>query len=222
MPRSRAIATGWSETFLDREQAGSGSLADSIARGHSIIQIHTLANSAEVDMLKAEAAAAACVEKADSSDLDFQRRVVALRAAYLTAQQPWRTSTAVPGAGLEAGRQRIPILRLTAPGQGLCDTLLLRAISLMGELAGVLFGQVFANATSLVSNPELDFSAGEPAVNVCKTARRPRTCLELCRPLGLTHDLPDAFLLPQRWTDRTIPVQTTLAAASRRTRTGKR
>ena len=73
---------------------------------------------------------------------------------------------AIPGAAIEAGRQRMHITTLLAPAQSLCDVLLLRTVSLIDELTRELFGQLLADATSVSANPRLIFATGEPAINV--------------------------------------------------------
>jgi len=166
------------EIFLNREQAGAcKSYAESVARGHSILEVHALATSSEVEALKSEALA--LVEATDgeaqpwsadltSDALTFEQRIVAQRTAYLKAGLRWRTSTVLP-SGSAAGRHRMPIDKsLTAEGQALCDELLVRALSLLdARLKNALFDGCFAQGPlTCVRNPRLAFSTGEPAINV--------------------------------------------------------
>ena len=172
--RSARVEPGWSETFLNHEQAGACSLAESVANGHSIIQIDLLATSVEARALKVDALAAADKRQNDDSDhgLQIEQRIVALRAAYLKADQPWRTRSAFSDRG--STTDRLPLYALPASGAALCDELLLRALSVMdgqidGQLTRDLFGDCLADDTSCRYNPRLKFSKGEPAINVYST-----------------------------------------------------
>ena len=163
------------ETFLNSDAAAACmSCAESVARGHSILTLRHLASAEEVAVLKTEAIAAAHARVDDaSSDGSIKRleqRIVAMRAAYIKADQPWRTSTPMTEeGGSEASRHRMQIEQsFAAPVQALCDALLLRALSLIEvELVHDLFGDCTTDSPgTCVHNPQLAFSANEPAVNV--------------------------------------------------------
>ena len=135
--RSASIGPDWCETFLDHEQAGACSLAISVANGHSILQISLLATSSESHGLKVEAIAAA--DKRMNGDPELSRqteqRIVALRAAYLKADQPWRTMSAL--INRDQCKDRLPLYAIPAAGAALCDALLLRALSIVdGQIDG--------------------------------------------------------------------------------------
>ena len=137
------------ETFLNRDAAAACvSCAESVARGHSILTLRQLASAEEVAVLKAEAIAAAHARvddaSSDGSVKQLERRIVAMRAAYIKADQPWRTSTAMTEeGGAAASRHRMQIDQsLAAPGRALCDALLLRVLSLLeARLVYDLFGE---------------------------------------------------------------------------------
>ena len=163
------------ETFLNRDAAAACvSCAESVARGHSILTLRQLASAEEVAVLKAEAIAAAHARvddaSSDGSVKQLERRIVAMRAAYIKADQPWRTSTAMTEeGGAAASRHRMQIEQsFAAPVQALCDALLLRALSLVeAQLVHDLFGDCTTDSPgTCVKNPQLAFSANEPAVNV--------------------------------------------------------
>ena len=88
-----------------------------------------------------------------------------MRSAYIKAGVSWRTRTAVT---LDLWHRLKITDNLEAPGQALCDALLLRALSLVDvELVEYLFGDRIANSPATCAhNPELAFSAHEPAINV--------------------------------------------------------
>jgi hypothetical protein len=169
--RSAMIGPDWSETFLNHEQAGTCTFAESVANGHSIIQISMLASYNEVQLLKIEALAAADkrMNGGPEHSRQTEQRIVALRAAYLKADQPWRTSSALTNRN--HCRDRLPLYALPAPGAELCDALLLRALSIMdrqinSQLTRDLFGDCLVDASSCRYNPRLKFATGEPAINV--------------------------------------------------------
>ena len=167
-------APNMAETFLNRDAAAACSIAESVARGHSILTLCRLASEVEVSVLKAEAIAAAQARVVDaSSDASvkmLEQRIVAMRAAYIKADQPWRTSTALAEqGGSAASRHRMQIEQsLAAPGQALCDALLLRALSLLEvQLVHDLFGDCTTDSpNTCVHNKQLAFSTNEPAINV--------------------------------------------------------
>jgi len=169
--RTARVEPGWSETFLNHEQAGACSLAESVANGHSIIQIDLLASSVEAHTLKFDALAAADKRLDDNPEhsRQIEQQIVALRAAYLKAEQPWRTRSAFSNRGPRT--DRLPLYALPASGAALCDELLLRALSVMdghidGQLTRDLFGDCLADDISCRYNPRLRFAKGEPAINV--------------------------------------------------------
>jgi hypothetical protein len=169
--RSARTGPGWRETFLNHEQAGACTLAESVANGHSIIQISLLASSNEVHTLKVEALAAADkrMNHGRETGRQTEQRIVALRAAYLKADLPWRTTSAF--SSRNPCRDQLPLHALPAPVAALCDALLLRTLSIVdwrvdGELTRGLFGDCLAGASSCRDNPRLKFATGEPAVNV--------------------------------------------------------
>jgi len=169
---------GMAETFLNRDAAAACiSCAESVARGHSILTLHDLASAEEVAVLKAEAVAAAHARVDDASSASsvkrLEQRIVAMRAAYIKADQPWRTSTAMTEeGGSAASRHRMQIEQsFAAPVQELCDALLIRALSLLELSVAQLVHDLFGDCTTdspgtCVNNPQLAFSSNEPAVNV--------------------------------------------------------
>ena len=172
--REELVRLDMAETFLNKDAAAAcSSCAESFARGHSILTLRHLASAEEVAVLKAEAIGAAherMVEaSSEASVRELERRIVAMRAAYIKADQPWRTSTPlVSHGGAAASRHRMQIEHsLTAPGQALCDALLLRALSLLeAQLVHDLFGDCTTDSDTCVHNPQLAFSTNEPAINV--------------------------------------------------------
>jgi len=169
--RSARVESGWSETFLDHERAGSCDLAESVANGHSILQVHSLASPEEARRLKVEAIFAADRRMNDDPEESCQteQRIVALRAAYLKADQPWRSSSAF--SNRNPCVDRLPLCAFPASAAILCDALLLRALSVVNgqiddQLTRQLFGDCLADATSCEHNPRLRFATGEPAINV--------------------------------------------------------
>ena len=172
--REELVRLDMAETFLDRDAAAAcSSCAESFARGHSILTLRHLASAEEVAVLKAEAIGAAHARVVEASSeasvRELERRIVAMRAAYIKADQPWRTSTPlVSHGGAAASRHRMQIEHsLTAPGQALCDALLLRALSLLeAQLVQDLFGDCATDSDTCVHNPQLAFSTNEPAINV--------------------------------------------------------
>ena len=172
--REALVAPGMLETFLNRgEAAACGSCAKSVARGHSILTLSSLATKEEVAALKVEALAIARAHELDASseesERERERRICELRAAYIKTGQQWRTRCAVP-SGSDASRHRLQIQQnLAAPGQALCDSLLIRALSMVDDerLVNHLFGDCVASCPgTCVHNPKLSFSTNEPAINV--------------------------------------------------------
>tara|TARA_B110001452_G_scaffold159833_1_gene132988 strand:+ start:533 stop:1519 length:987 start_codon:yes stop_codon:yes gene_type:complete len=158
------------EIFLNQDEAAAcDSLAEAVALGHSILTLDGLATNDEVATLKAEAVEAAGeLAASPEGERTTEQRIVEMRAAYIKAGVSWRTRTAVNGDG-GASWHRLKITdNLEAPGQALCDALLLQALSLVGvELVQYLFGDRIANSpATCVHNPQLAFSPHEPAVNV--------------------------------------------------------
>jgi hypothetical protein len=139
------------EIFLNREEACATSFCESVARGHSILTLRRLASTEEVAVLKAEAIAAAHERGLEHQGGTFSE---AIAAAHERA-----------GSG---ARRRMQMQSLGVPGQELCDALLLRALSLLeGQLVHDLFGDCIRRSPgTCVHNPQLVFSANEPAVNV--------------------------------------------------------
>ena len=172
--REELVRLDMAETFLNKDAAAAcSSCAESFARGHSILTLRHLASAEEVAVLKAEAIGAAHARVVEASSeasvRELERRIVAMRAAYIKADQPWRTSTPlVSHGGAAASRHRMQIEHsLTAPGQALCDALLLRALSLLeAQLVHDLFGDCTTDSDTCVHNPQLAFSTNEPAINV--------------------------------------------------------
>ena len=172
--REELVRLDMAETFLNKDAAAAcSSCAESFARGHSILTLRHLASAEEVAVLKAEAIGAAHARVVEASSeasvRELERRIVAMRAAYIKADQPWRTSTPlVSHGGAAASRHRMQIEHsLTAPGQALCDALLLRALSLLeAQLVHDLFGNCTTDSDTCVHNPQLAFSTNEPAINV--------------------------------------------------------
>ena len=172
--REELVRLDMAETFLNKDAAAAcSSCAESFARGHSILTLRHLASAEEVAVLKAEAIGAAHARMVEASSeasvRELERRIVAMRAAYIKADQPWRTSTPlVSHGGAAASRHRMQIEHsLTAPGQALCDALLLRALSLLeAQLVHDLFGDCTTDSDTCVHNPQLAFSTNEPAINV--------------------------------------------------------
>ena len=148
-PRQPDALDGVVETFLNRDEAAAcSSCAESVARGHSILMLRRLATEEEVAVLKAEAIAAAHARVVDASSeasvRQLEQRMVAMRAAYIKADQPWRTSSEMSEqGGSAASRHRMQIDQsLAAPGRALCDALLLRVLSLLeARLVYDLFGE---------------------------------------------------------------------------------
>ena len=163
----------WSEIFLNHAQAVACSFAESVANGHSIIQINMLASPKEADSLKMYALAAAESRRAAGGGPEpsgqIEQQIVALRAAYLKADQPWRTRSAFSNRNI--CKDRLPLNALPTAGAALCDALLLRALSILDEqidenLLRDLFGDCLVDASSCRYNPRLRFASGEPAINV--------------------------------------------------------
>lgn len=121
------------------EAAACRSLAESVAGGHSIIMLHNVASAAECAAIAEEASSAACKAREER--------------------------------GL-SGLVRMPVKSLVgAECTALCDALLLRQIawldSLVPSLIPNLFGDLLAASTKTVfDNTRLDWSEGEPAINV--------------------------------------------------------
>lgn len=155
--RGERITSSYSETFLDPECACACSFAESVARGHSILTIEELASGEEVKQLRHEVLGVAARGRgsgwegstgtvgvkplsAHAIQSAFERRVVAIRAAYLKSGVPWRSRTAVPGSA-EANRLRLPIAEsLEAGSLDICNKLLSRALLVDTAMTRHLFG----------------------------------------------------------------------------------
>ena len=113
--RAALSSSTWREVYLNPHQAGNRRLVDSIALGHSLLCLHSLVTATEVEVLQGELFAA----EADG-----------------TARR------AIPRSDLITGH-RIPMELLDAPGQELCDDILLRACSMAEEAAPGLLQTLF-------------------------------------------------------------------------------
>lgn len=137
----------WEEIFLNEEEAGEcASVSISVMLGHSILVLKNLATHDECTSLRHEATAFAESEQGKS-----------LHSAE--------------------GRVRVPICEmLKAPGQALCDEILVRALtrtecspSVFEPLTISLFGQRRVDSflsEGIIHNTLLEFSEGEPAINI--------------------------------------------------------
>lgn len=135
-------ASSWHEVFLNHVQAGAeASMSASVAAGHSVLVLHALSTAVECARLGSEAAAAASRER-ETRGID--------------------------------GLVRQPIVSfIGSEGSSLCDALLLRQLALLRSLADGqaltdgLFGEALTTSPStVVHNPRLAWSEGEPAINV--------------------------------------------------------
>lgn len=142
----RAASEGetWKEVFLNEKEAGGcSSTAISVMLGHSILVLESLATDSECDSLCHEAIAFARTDKCES----FSSR----------------------------GRARVPLFEfLSEPGQAVCDQILQRALKdcipeIIEPLSVALFGKGIVDSIpseGIIHNPRLEFSEGEPAINV--------------------------------------------------------
>ena len=146
--RVEASGPGWHEIHIDHEQAAaSRSVSESVARGHSILVMPALAHAEECGILSALASATA----------------VRLRSSAV--RQP------TMGNDPAAGRLRLPLLTNFEPDvQSRCDDLLLRQVALVHashpSLVSALFGADCLSVATCLNNEKLNFSEGEPAINV--------------------------------------------------------
>ena len=146
--REAAEAEGWCEVFISHEAPATKSVADAVQLGLSVLLLHNLAMDAEREELLCAGVRAAQEE----------RLLTLLRGSN------GRAHKSIPG------RIRLPVReRLDLPSQHLCDTLLLRSLSLLQTLHGSLMKNLFdgcLNCNTVLANKKLRFADGEPAVNV--------------------------------------------------------
>lgn len=148
-PRAPASSARCDEVFLNANEAERQlNATEAFNRGDSLLTIHHLATPAECALLLTEAEAAVEV-----------RRQVRSRNGVFACRQP---------------RYRMPVtnfLRCDTEGRALCDALLRRALVLASEvlpgLATERLGEAAeASLAGIIGNPALQFSEGEPAINV--------------------------------------------------------
>jgi len=137
---------GWTEVFLNAAEAGACSTAGaSVAAGHSLIVVSSIASAAECETFLTEVQA-------------FHERTRTLRP-----EPPhWPTN-------------RIPTDRLGARTQALCNEVLLRALELVDSgfpefsragFGGSVAASLRSQGKHCVDDPTLDFNRNEPAVNI--------------------------------------------------------
>ena len=143
------------EVFIDGHESGTASSADeALAGSSSILLVDGVASLEECEAL-CEAASAAATRTA-------------------AAREGGPTHDA-DGMRLDGRRIRGPINELlTADSQGLCDSLLCRALARVDAMMPSLRPRLFGNniclpLTTLLHNANLVFSPGEPAVNIYST-----------------------------------------------------
>ena len=167
--RGAETGEGWTEVFLSAADASSTAAAqDSFMRGHSLILLHDVASAVDCETLRCEASATSAAERCDPD--------VSLSPYFMPE------------------KIRMPITdRLGSAGQALCEQLLLQAQNRLGHqlpaLAERLFGTGCLDQKVFLRNPRLNFSIGEPAVNVylaggCFKAHKDRFSLSILLPLN--------------------------------------
>ena len=159
---------GWTEVFVTPSRAGrTGSAAEAVAAGHSLLVLHELADGAEVEALRAEASGAAYLSR---------RRSSMMKQALLDD---------VPEEAVESTQVRMPIDQMLGEkSQALCDRLLLRGVRSVMSACPTLLPSLFGDAglgsipwadvrqasgPSITHDPGLVFTPGEPACNVYTT-----------------------------------------------------
>ena len=139
-----------------------------------MIVIDDLATASEVERLQEEAISKdEQIKQAARLDSVRQGLKVARDGGVSDDQEEdakWR------GVFESSGRTRLPIAdMLDASGVATCDAILLRALSLLDAITPLLTPALFPHdashlpclsPTSIVGNPKLVFSTGEPAINV--------------------------------------------------------
>lgn len=164
--RTAASGPGWSERFLNLEDASRSTPAESLALGHSVVVIspELLALSEECEVLREEASAQAAAER--------QR---------LSSSTLWNFEGS---PGVE--RVRLPVVEhLSDAGLALCDAMLLRGCAVAGAQWPELISDLFPGDPDALENngcldgrfgfclnEHLGFSLKEPAVNVYQAGGR--------------------------------------------------
>jgi hypothetical protein len=146
--RTAASGPGWYECVIDAElAAASRSVSESVARGHSILVMPSLASAEECALLGSLASAAG----------------VELRSSAV--REP------TMGNDPRKGRLRLPLrTNFDAAVRSRCDALLMQQISFVRaahpSLLAALFGSECLCEATCMDNEKLIFSEGEPAINV--------------------------------------------------------
>lgn len=159
---------GWTEVFIHADEAAKcGSAADSVARGHSLLLVPSLATQAEVDALLAAAqkSAAKIREGAARSE----------KSGALSATLACRLEQPVVATYTE-GRTRMPVKTTFHRAiREQCDELLFRAIEIAdehlpdmvgGDLAAALRSSAAPQRPAVTGSPLLEFTHLEPAINL--------------------------------------------------------
>jgi len=143
----------WSEVYVNAAQAAASTVAMSFENGDSLLLLHNLMRAEELACLNVEVATALhCEREAQSSFNRF-------------GPPP----ADVPMHIFRRDRVRLPLERMPASANILCDALLVRVLTLLEtqlpDLAHSLFGECLPCATC-ISNTIFEHSRGEPAINV--------------------------------------------------------
>ena len=136
--RIACTSGSWSEVFLNpREAGGESTPAESVAAGHSVMQLHRFASAAECMQLLQEAT---------------------------TVASGWPLDLKHPG------RTRMPVkTALSMQGQGLCDSLIVRALGVVETEFPLLHAALFrehGHTVTCINNPCFTFAVGEPGINI--------------------------------------------------------
>ena len=138
-PGKSVCSPHWHEIFLDNTAADTGSVAESVATGHSILVLDSVSSASECESLAAEASQAATKEREAKELAGLVRRPV---RDFISA-----AGTELCDALL---LRQLALLDAHAP-----------------TLRADLFGDIIsASATTLFTNEGLAWSEGEPALNV--------------------------------------------------------
>ena len=165
--RPAASGDGWTEIFVDDNDAAACTADESVAASHSLLIFSAVASAAECALLRANAGGnASCLHQQSGTSCDFP-----ISRALLLARQ----AASVDKDGLrsdgQAGRIRGPVSELLdQDAQTLCDAILHRTMAqveaCLPRLTPRLFGRICFADRSILQHSGLVFTPGEPAINI--------------------------------------------------------